>query len=176
MKKLLVVVDYQNDFVSGSLGFEEAKQLEDYIYQSIITYKNNQDDILYTFDTHQDNYLTLQEGKSLPIPHCLENSTGWKLYGKINSVLDTADHQIKKVSFGSLELGNYLKEHPYDEITFVGVVSNICVISNAVIAKAALPEAIINIDVKGIASNDLSLQQKALDIMENLQMKIINKA
>lgn len=176
MKKLLVVVDYQNDFVSGSLGFDDAKLLEEHIYQSIVNYKNNNDDVLFTFDSHQDDYLTLQEGKSLPIPHCLENSKGWQLYGKINSLLEDTDHQIKKVTFGSLELGNYLTSNPYDDITFVGVVSNICVISNAIIAKSALPEAIINIDNKGIASNDTILQQKALDIMENLQMNIINKS
>lgn len=172
MKKLLIVVDYQKDFVSGSLGFKEAILLDDYIYQCIKTYKENNEDVLFTFDTHQEEYLDTKEGKALPICHCLEGSDGWQLYGNVASLLEPSDQQIKKVTFGSLELGNYLSQHPYDEITFVGVVSNICVISNAVIARAALPEATIIIDAKGIASNDPALHQKALDVMEGLQMNI----
>lgn len=175
MKKLLIVVDYQNDFVSGSLGFNEAMQLEEHIYQTIIEYQNANYDILYTFDTHDKNYMNTQEGTYLPIPHCLENSNGWKVYGKVANLLRKQDTQIHKVTFGSLTLGNYLLDHPYDEITFVGVVSNICVISNAIIAKAALPEATIIIDALGVASNDPVLHQKAMDVMEGLQMQIKNK-
>ena len=159
MKKLLVVIDYQNDFVNGSLGFQEAVALEDYLADLIKEYHNNNDDVIFTYDTHQKNYLTTQEGKNLPVAHCLENTEGWQLYG----------------TFGSLALGNYLKNKQYNEITLVGVVSNICVISNAIIIKAALPEASIIIDCLGIASNDPLLEQKSIDIMENLHMKIINK-
>lgn len=175
MKKLLIVVDYQNDFVSGSLGFQKARELEEHIYQTILAYQNNKDDVLFTFDSHDSTYLTHQEGKYLPIPHCIEDSDGWQVYGKIKELVSLKDICIKKETFGSLELGNYLHDHPYDEITFVGVVSNICVLSNAIIAKSALPEAIIYIDALGIASNDESLHQKALDIMEGLQMQIKNK-
>lgn len=173
MKKLLIVVDYQNDFVSGSLGFKEAVALENYLVSLIEKYHKNNNDIIFTYDTHQKDYLNKQEGRNLPIVHCVENSKGWHLYGKIDE-LSKNDKKILKETFGSLELGNYLKNKDYDEITLVGVVSNICVISNAIIAKAALPEATIIIDCKGIASNDSSLQSKALDIMANLHMKIIN--
>ena len=173
MKKLLIVVDYQNDFVCGSLGFSEAVNLEDYLVSLIESYHNNHDDVIFTLDTHQSDYLDKQEGQNLPVVHCLENSEGWQLYGKIKELAKN-DQKILKNTFGSLELGNYLKDSNYDEITLVGVVSNICVISNAVIIKAALPEASIVIDCKGIASNDPLLQDKALDIMANLQMKIIN--
>lgn len=175
MNKLLIVVDYQNDFVNGSLGFNDAVALEDYLVSLIEKYHINNDDVIFTYDTHQNDYLKKQEGKNLPVVHCLENSDGWQLYGKINDLAKN-DHKILKETFGSLELGNYLKDKNYDEITLVGVVSNICVISNAIIVKAALPEATIIIDCNGIASNDLSLQSKALDIMENLHMKIINKS
>ena len=139
MKKLLVVIDYQNDFVNGSLGFQEAVALEDYLADLIKEYHNNNDDVIFTYDTHQKNYLTTQEGKNLPVAHCLENTEGWQLYGKIHDL------------------------------------ANICVISNAIIIKAALPEASIIIDCLGIASNDPLLEQKSIDIMENLHMKIINK-
>ncbi len=106
--------------------------------------------------------------------HCLENTEGWQLYGKIHDLAKN-DKKIIKETFGSLALGNYLKNKQYNEITLVGVVSNICVISNAIIIKAALPEASIIIDCLGIASNDPLLEQKSIDIMENLHMKIINK-
>ncbi len=173
MKRLLIVIDYQNDFVSGSLGFNDAIILEDYLVELIKKYHLNKDDVIFTYDSHQDNYLDTQEGKNLPVTHCIENSEGWQLYGKINNLAKN-DKKILKNTFGSLELGNYLKDKDYEEITLVGVVSNICVISNAVIVKAALPEATIIIDCKGIASNDPLLQEKAIDLMANLHMKIIN--
>lgn len=173
MKKLLVVVDYQNDFVNGTLGFEKAAALENYLEDLINEYHQKGDDVIFTYDTHYNNYLNTQEGKNLPISHCLKDTEGWQLYGKINDLAQN-DKKIIKETFGSLDLGNYLRDNVYDEITLVGVVSNICVISNAIIIKAALPEVTIIIDCNGIASNDAILEQKAIDIMANLQMKIIN--
>ena len=173
MKKLLIVVDYQKDFVNGSLGFKEAEDL--YLASLIDQYHQNKDDVIFTFDTHQNNYLETQEGKNLPIEHCIKNSDGWKLYGKVNTAKKEYDICIEKTTFGSLELGNHLKDKNYQNITLVGVVSNICVLSNAVIVKSALPETPIFIDVKGISSNDLTMQTKAISILENLQFNIINK-
>ena len=173
MKKLLIVVDYQKDFVDGSLGFKDAVQLDEYISSLIQDYHENNDDVIFTFDTHQENYLETQEGRNLPIVHCIENSDGWKLYGKVATLVQENDYCINKPGFGSLELGNYLADKNYQSITLVGIVSNICVISNAVICKAALPEVDIYIDTKGIASNDLGMQSKALDILKNLQFQII---
>lgn len=173
MKKLLIVIDYQKDFVDGSLGFENAVQLDDYISSLIQKYHENNDDVIFTFDTHQENYLETQEGRYLPIVHCIENSDGWKLYGKVAELVQENDHCINKPGFGSLELGNYLVDKNYRSITLVGIVSNICVISNAIICKAALPETDIYIDTKGISSNDLEMQNKALDILKNLQFQII---
>lgn len=174
MKKLLVVIDYQNDFVNGSLGFKEAVDLEEYLVRLINEYHRNNDDVIFTYDTHQPNYLETQEGQNLPVVHCVENTEGWQLYGKVNDLAKN-DKKIIKETFGSLQLGNYLKDKEYEEITLVGVVSNICVVSNAIIIKAALPEAKIIIDCNGIASNDESLQEKAIDLMSNLQMNIINR-
>lgn len=175
MKKLLIVVDYQKDFVNGSLGFKEAEYLDEYLASLIEQYHQNKDDVIFTFDTHQNNYLETQEGKNLPIEHCIKNSDGWKLYGKVNTAKKEHDICIEKTTFGSLELGNYLKDKNYQNVTLVGVVSNICVLSNAVIVKSALPETPIFIDVKGISSNDLTMQVKAISILENLQFNIINK-
>lgn len=170
--RLLIVVDFQNDFVDGSLGFAKAKDLEDRIYQKINQYHQNHDDVLFTFDTHYDNYLGTQEGKNLPVVHCLEGTNGCELYGRIK---DMKGYRIKKNTFGASELFTFLKNSRYTEIELVGLVSNICVISNAIIAKASLPEAKIIVDASCTASFDESLHEKALDVMAGLQIEIINR-
>ena len=174
MKKLLIVVDFQVDFVDGTLGFPEAKKLEDLIYEKIKAYKANGDDVIFTFDTHDENYLNTIEGKKLPIVHCIKGTEGHKLYGKVNELLDCG-MSIEKVTFGSLELGNYLKDKDYMEVEICGLVSNICVLSNAIIAKAALPNAIIKVDAKATASVNLDLHNKALDVMEGLHIDVFNR-
>lgn len=173
MKKLLIVVDYQKDFVTGSLGFEQAELLDDYISSLIEKYHHQNDEVIFTYDTHFENYLQTQEGKNLPVVHCIENSDGWQLYGKTAMQKQDQDQCFKKNTFGSLELGNYLCGRTFESITLVGVVSHICVISNAVICKAALPETKIYIDTLGIAGSNLDLHQKTLDILKNLQCLII---
>lgn len=173
MKKLLIVVDYQKDFVNGSLGFEQAKSLDDHISKMIENYHNHNDDVIFTFDTHNENYLHSQEGHNLPVTHCIENSDGWQLYGQVATQKQKQDLCFKKNTFGSLELGNHLREKKYKSITLVGVVSHICVISNAVICKSALPEAKIYIDTNGIAGSDPDLHQMTLELLKNLQFYLI---
>lgn len=174
MKKILIVVDFQNDFVTGSLGFEKAVALEEAICNKIEQYQKNNDEVVFTFDTHGQDYLKTQEGKHLPVPHCIKNSEGWYLYGKI-ATLCQQDHKcFNKETFGSMELAEYLKKNKYEWIELIGVVSNICVISNAVLAKAAVPEAEIIVDASCTASFDESLHQKALDVMKGMHIKIIN--
>jgi len=175
MKNILVVVDYQKDFVSGSLGFDKAATLEKAIGQKIEQYRQNSDEVIFTLDTHNDNYLQTQEGKNLPVPHCLRNTEGWTVYGKIADLCDETTKRFEKATFGSLELASYLGEKEYDRVELIGVVSNICVISNAILAKAALPEAEIIVDASCTASYDESLNQKALDVMQGMQIKIINR-
>lgn len=174
MRKLLIVVDYQNDFVKGALGFEKAIALEDRICNKIEEYKNDSSDIVCTFDTHDSNYSNTQEGRKLPISHCIKNTDGWELFGKINNLL-SENIYFEKNTFGSVELAEFLKGNEFDTIELVGVVTNMCVISNAVIAKTFLPEAEIIIDAQCVASNDDNLNEKALDVMESLQMTIINR-
>lgn len=175
MKKLLIVVDYQIDFVCGSLGFPKASQLEEGIYRKIKDYKQNNQDVIFTFDTHDIQYLKSQEGRKLPVEHCIKGSEGWKLYGKVAELWDKHTLSYEKPTFGSLELAEYLKDKEYKSIEVIGLVSNICVISNAVLAKAALPEAEIIIDASCTASFDDALNEKALDVMEGLQMRVINR-
>nr|WP_312578534.1 cysteine hydrolase family protein [Sedimentibacter sp.] len=175
MKKILLVIDYQNDFVNGTLGFEKSKKLEDSIAQKIEQYKENGDEVAFTFDTHTLDYLNTQEGRNLPVQHCVKGTKGWELYGKIAGLCDKTTKHFEKVTFGSMEMAEYLAKNNYDQIELVGVVSNICVISNAVLAKAALPEAQVIVDALCVASNDDNLNKSALDVMESMQIKIAGR-
>ncbi len=172
MKKLLLVVDYQNDFVSGALGFKRAEELEEPIAKKIIEYRSAGNDVAFTLDTHGENYMDTREGAGLPIPHCIKGSDGWELYGRIKSLAEKSDKFFLKPCFGSAELFEYLKNSRYDEIELVGVVTNICVISNAVLAKTALPEAIISVDSACTASGDEALCEQALNVMRSMQINI----
>ena len=174
MKKLLIVVDYQNDFVDGSLGFENAPKLEKRIVELIKEYKANNDDILYTMDTHDQNYLNTYEGENLPIEHCIEGTYGWQLYGETKDLLSDS-LCFKKHTFPSLELGEYLKDKEYSTITLVGLVSHICVISNAIIVKAAKPNTPIYIDLQATSSIDLETHQKCIDVMKSMHFKFLNE-
>lgn len=176
MKKLLLVIDYQKDFVDGALGFPGAETLDGAIAQKIDVYRAAGDDVAFTLDTHGEDYLTTQEGRKLPLPHCLTHSEGWKLYGETARACRPGDKVLEKPAFPSLELGSWLRTQGYDRIEFVGLVSYICVISNAVIAKAALPEAEIIVDAACTAGPDKELHTKCLDLLEQgLQVTVINR-
>ena len=174
MKKLLIVVDYQNDFVDGALGFPGAENLLQVISNKIETYISNNDDVIFTFDTHQDNYMSTKEGEKLPIKHCIKGSEGWKLY-KLEKYIANAKMLFEKPTFPSLDLANYLKDKNYEEVQLCGLVSNICVISNAIMVKAALPNAKIVVDAKATDSFDKSLQEKCFDVLNGLHIDVINR-
>lgn len=180
-KKVLVVVDYQKDFVDGALGFESAAQLDDGIAALMREYAEDKDGLIVcTFDTHGKNYLETQEGKKLPVEHCIKGTEGWKLYGEVYNVHKEYEKDILHVykpTFGSYELAKRLTlidgtQGRIESITFVGVVTNMCVISNAVIAKAACPEAEIIIKKDLVDSFDKELHGRALSVMESMQMII----
>ena len=174
MKKCLIIVDYQNDFVSGSLGFGEALELEQHIANKIKQYREKGDEIIFTFDTHGDDYMNTQEGRNLPIVHCKQGTDGHRLYGQVAELMLESDKRFDKNAFGSDDLYNYLKTEQFESIELAGLVSNICVISNAVLAKTVQPETLVLVDARCTASNDKRLNQAALDVMASLQIKIIN--
>ena len=174
MKKLLVVVDYQNDFVDGALGFKGAELLADTIKEKIENYLNSNNDVIFTLDTHNEKYMDTHEGKNLPVIHCVKGSEGWKINKKVD-YLDKAIKVFEKPTFPSLDLANYLKDSDYEEVELCGLVSNICVISNAVMVKSALPNANIFIDAKATDSFDRVLQDKCFDVLEGLHIKVINR-
>lgn len=174
MKKLLVVVDYQNDFVDGSLGFAGAVKIESNIHNKINEFKINNYDVVFTYDTHKNDYMKTKEGSKLPIPHCIKGSKGHEVYGIVkNDVAGCVT--FEKETFGSKELANYLLDNKYDEIVLIGVVTNICVLSNAVIAKTIQPNSNIVVDASCCASNDEVIEQKAYDILENLHIDVMNR-
>ena len=185
MKRLLIVIDYQNDFVDGALGFPGAERLEDPIAQKIEVYRNAGDEIAFTYDKHQKNYLDTLEGKNLPIPHCLEGTLGFDLYGKINGMTGDCDPIFTKGTFGSIDLAHFLarRQHAADElntqpfisIELIGLVSHICVLSNAILAKAACPDVPIIVDAATTDSFDKELQEKAFDVLEGLHIQVTNR-
>ena len=175
MKKLLIVVDYQNDFVSGSLGFPEAEALATRSCTKKCRTISTQRTMLSTPWIPTGKIMsTRRRGGKLPIPHCLCGSEGWQLHGRLRYQLAYCTF-FEKNTFGSLDLLHYLEEKRYDVIELVGVVSNICVISNAILAKAAQPEAQIIVDAQCVASNDPAMQEKAFDILENLHIDVANR-
>ncbi len=172
--RLLIVVDYQNDFVDGALGFEAAKAIEGAVCDKINSYLREGDEVVFTLDTHEQKYLFTVEGKHLPVKHCIKNTIGWQLHGKVASLAE-GRKCFEKPTFPSLELAQYINGKGYKSIELIGVVSNICVLSNAVMAKAASPDSRIIVDASCIASNDPEMEQKSIDVMRNLHIEVINK-
>lgn len=180
MEKLLVVIDYQNDFVNGTLGFKKAETLENPIYDKVKNYLENGHKVVFTYDTHYKEYLQTREGKNLPVVHCIKDTNGHKLYGKINEFINAENTlHYEKEGFGispkdmiklANEIGNDIKE-----IEIVGVVTNICVISNIVMFQSEYRNADIIVDASLCASFDDTLHEKALDVAEGLQVKVINR-
>jgi len=174
MSNCLVVVDYQNDFVNGFLGFPGAELLDEGIAEKINSYRKNGDTIIFTFDTHYDDYLSTTEGSYLPVSHCQFGTDGHKLYGKVSGAAADSDITFCKNTFGSDELFTYLKNHKFDKIELVGLVSNICVIANTVLAKTAQPETKIVVDASLTASFDKELHDAALKVMKGLHIEVIS--
>ena len=186
MKRLLIVVDYQKDFVDGALGFDGAELLDERICRKIDDYRDAGDTVCFTYDTHHGNYLDTQEGRKLPIPHCIEGTEGYELYGKVAGKVRESDEVFRKPTFGSTALFERLAERqrvatevgslPFESIELVGLVSNMCVLSNAVIARTACPNVPIIVDATCTMAPDPALHERALDIMEGLQIQVVNRA
>ena len=169
MKKLLIVVDMQNDFITGALGTDMAQAILPNVKAKIEAYKRNGDDVLFTRDTHGEGYLTTQEGKFLPVPHCIEGTIGHRIDGG----LDTDDCEVfDKPNFGSLELAKKVAAAGYDEIELCGLCTDICVVSNALILKAQLPEAAVTVDAACCAGVTEESHKAALLTMKMCQVEV----
>lgn len=171
MKKVLVVVDMQNDFIDGSLGSSQAQKT---VTEAVKLIGRDWDEICVTYDTHSLNYLCTHEGKYLPVEHCIEHTDGWKLNSKIQAALENKEcvTVFEKPTFGSEKLACYLKEKQPDEITLCGLCTDICVISNALLLRAALPEKEIVVFEPACAGVSEESHQAALTVMKSCQIRI----
>ena len=168
-KHLLVVVDMQNDFIGGVLGTKEAKDILPAVAGRIRKAVHDGDDIIYTRDTHEKNYLSTQEGKNLPVPHCIRGSFGWQIADGI----PVAGEIVDKPAFGSDELARKVKEGGYDSAELVGVCTDICVISNALLIRSLCPETEVSVRADCCAGVTPERHRVALEAMRACQIKII---
>lgn len=167
MKKLLVVVDMQNDFIDGSLGTKEAQDIVDNVVKYV---KDFNGDIIFTLDTHDFNYLNTPEGKKLPVKHCIKNTDGWKINEKL---IPFASRTVQKHTFGSIELIKIISNDNYDRIELCGLCTDICVISNALLLKANFPEIDIAVHENLCAGVTPDSHKAALTTMRMCQIDII---
>ena len=175
---VLIVVDMQNDFVSGALGTPEAVEIVPYAAGRVVEGMNRGETILFTRDTHEPDYLDTQEGQKLPVPHCIKGSEGWEIIDQLRE--DTVGRTvIDKPTFGSASLGERLaaldREERIEKITLIGLCTDICVISNALLAKAFLPEAEIVVDAACCAGVTPGSHRNALEAMKVCQITVENE-
>ena len=176
MKKILVVVDMQNDFVDGALGTKEAAMIVDNVVDKI---KGFDGKIFVTYDTHDENYMETSEGRKLPVPHCIKGTDGWKLDAKVEDALEDKNvTRIEKITFGSVDLPQKIKDYAGDEefeTQFVGLCTDICVVSNALILKANYPEMKISVDASCCAGVTPQAHNAALMTMKSCQIDVVGE-
>ena len=166
--KTLIVVDVQNDFVTGTLGTPEAQAIIPNVKAKIQEYLGNNHQIIFTRDTHQGNYLETNEGKNLPVPHCIEGTEGWNI---VDGLEVPNCSYINKPTFGWT---NWNTE-PFEEIEIIGLCTDICVVSNALILKAIFPEIKITVDASCCAGVTPESHKSALETMKMCQINIIGE-
>lgn len=173
MQDILIVVDMQNDFIDGALGTAEAVAIVSKAAEKISGFKGT---VIFTRDTHGEDYMQTQEGHNLPVPHCIKGSYGWEVCPALEPL--RTGLTIDKPTFGSAELGRLLLEldskEPVGSITLIGLCTDICVISNAMIAKAFLPEVPVTVDAACCAGVTPQSHRTALNAMKMCQIGIDN--
>ncbi len=169
---VLVVVDMQNDFIDGALGTKEAQEILPRVVEKVRGFCGK---VVFTRDTHGENYLQTQEGRRLPVEHCIRGSHGWEIHENLKPFCK--EKPMDKVTFGSAELGRQMakwnQEEKIDSIELVGLCTDICVISNAMIVKAFLPETEIIVDSKCCAGVTPESHERALKSMETCQITVL---
>ena len=174
MKRFLVAVDLQKDFVDGALGTNEAQAI---VPNAVKKIKNFDGKIFVTFDTHSENYLSTAEGKKLPVTHCVKGTDGWQLNEDIQKALDGKDYiSVEKPTFGLVDLPGLIEKEANGEefeIELIGLCTDICVVSNALLLKANFPEAPIAVDSSCCAGVTPQAHKSALDTMKSCQIDIL---
>ena len=169
--KYLIVVDMQNDFIDGALGSKEAVAIVPYVKKVV---ENFDGKVFFTRDTHFENYASTQEGKKLPVPHCIKGTDGWNIRSELDALRVT--EPIDKITFGAKELVEILgREKNIESIMFIGLCTDICVISNVMLVKAFYPEIPLIVDAKACAGVTPESHQNALSAMKACQVQVINE-
>ena len=174
MRKILIVIDMQNDFIDGALGTGEAVSIVEAVKEKIRSYPSG--DVMATMDTHGENYLETQEGRMLPVVHCIRGTEGWKIHADVAALLGDA-RVFKKPSFGSMRLAEVLKKLSREEeieLELIGLCTDICVVSNALLLKAAMPEVRISVDASCCAGVTPEKHRAALETMRSCQICVVN--
>ena len=169
--KILVCVDMQNDFIDGALGTKEAVAIVPFVKEKLRKAKEEGTEVVFTRDTHSDDYLSTQEGKKLPVVHCVKGTVGWE----ITKELEVGSSVVfDKITFGSVELPEYLKnKKDLEEVELIGLCTDICVISNAMLIKAAFPEITVKVDSSCCAGVTPESHENALSAMKMCQIEVI---
>ncbi len=169
----LIIIDYQNDFVCGDLGFNGAEKILPNILQKVNEASHENKDIIFTMDTHDENFRKTKHGIKSSSVLDPQIDTAWDIYGPLKDFLPNSTRVFKKNTFGSIDLALFLQSKQYENIEFSGLVSHICVLVNVILAQTFSPKSHIIVDSNCIASPDLSLHQKAIDIMKELKIDVI---
>ena len=174
MKKFLIVVDMQTDFVDGALGTPEAVAIVPKVVEKIRTFDG---DIFATFDTHFENYMQTSEGKNLPVPHCIKGTSGWELTPAVAEALVYKNcTKVEKITFGSVDLPKLLSERAAGDafsVELIGLCTDICVVSNALLLKATFPEISISVDSACCAGVTPATHGAALETMKMCQIQVL---
>ena len=174
MRQILITIDMQNDFIYAALGTPEALAIVEAVKEKIRSYPT--EDVIATMDTHGENYMETQEGKYLPVPHCIKGSDGWQIRPEIAELLAGAKI-YEKPTFGSIAMAADLKEiagKEEIELELIGLCTDICVVSNALLLKAMMPEVKISVDASCCAGVTVEKHLAALETMRSCQIQVVN--
>ena len=170
MKRLLVIVDMQNDFLTGALANENAERVLANVKAKLEKARLENIEVVFTRDTHFENYLSTQEGKNLPVPHCIKGTWGWSI---ADGLYEGNERVFDKPVFGSIELATFVKEGGYTDVEVVGVCTDICVVSNVLLIKAYCPETAVVVDSDCCAGVTKESHESALKTMASCQVTIL---
>lgn len=177
MRKILIVVDMQNDFVTGSLGSKDAQAILEPVKKKIMQYEKDGNEIIFTRDTHDEKYMDTNEGKHLPVPHCICGTEGWQICKTLTEGMEKPITCIDKPTFGYMDWKQTFRSDTEDgsglRIELIGVCTDICVVSNALILKAMYPEADIFVDANCCAGVTKKAHEAALLTMESCQIQVL---
>lgn len=182
--KAIILIDLQNDFIDGALGSPEAQAIVPKVCEKLKEFEVEQPLVIFTKDTHYENYLETQEGKKLPVPHCIYGTPGWSINKQISSLVDNGNFhfwsdsdviksRVLKKTFGSTDLMEILKITDFEEIIFMGLCTDICVVSNVLAAKMTLPETKITVYSDCCAGVTPEKHEAALETMRSCQINVI---